>query len=127
MSQAKTGNQQPGVPIPEAAAQTQNWRNFMNSITPNEPTQRVNGYHIPIDDINNILSHATSGVRVYFALPPNDPNPPTQSAVHLYIVPLDANGNDILENQQGDSLIYDTIMPCPTMCGDGNVLNGLQP
>ncbi len=121
-------NTKPGVPLPDAAAQTQNWRDFMVSITPNDPTQRVNGYHIPIADINDILSHAVSGIRAYFALPtenPNPPSPPTQSAVHLYIVPLDANGNDILTNAAGDSLIYDTTVPCPTMCGQGNILNGL--
>lgn len=122
------GNQQPGVPLPEAAAQTLNWRNFMISITPEDPTQRVNGFHIPISDINNLLAYAASGMRVYFAMPgadPQPPQPPTQSTIHLYIVPVDANGNDILENEQGVSLIYDTILPCPNVCGSANVLNGL--
>ncbi len=43
---------------------------------------------------------------------------------HIYVVPLDENGNDKLFDAAGNSLIYDSTMPCPSMCGVGNQLNG---
>ena len=113
----------PPVPIQLAALETLAWREFNASIAP-LPEDRVNGYFIPVDDINSILNYVQKGVRVYFAL--RDSGTSAQANLHLYIVPVDANGNDKLTDQQGNSLVYDTTMPCPSLCGAPNALNGCQ-
>lgn len=85
---------------------------------------QVNAYFIPIDDITAILQYAAGGIRTYFALR-QDENGLNQQ-LHLYVVPVDSNGDDVLFNPsaQPDTLIYDTTLPCPSACGAPNQLNG---
>jgi hypothetical protein len=115
------------VPVPIAAEQTYNWRQFMLGLTNYDP---VNGYFIPKDDILAVLQYATNGIRVYFALPPENDMPLVGElhTVHLYVVAVDGQGNDRIHNPEtlpASSMIYDTTVPCPTLCGSPNVLNGL--
>ncbi len=125
MSEVKD-NPQP-VPTPvditKAAAETKAWRDFMATLP---QVDQVNAYFIPIEDITNILQYATNGIRTYFAIR-NDAQG-ANAQVHLYVVPVDANGNDMLWGPQGQSqsLIYDTTMPCPNVCGASNPLNTTQ-
>ncbi len=123
MSQEIKGLLGDPVPIPIAAAETLAWRNFNATIAP-EPDNRVNGYFIPIEDIKSIMGYAEKGVRVYFAL--RDTGSSVQANLHLYIVPVDAAGNDKLSDEQQPTLIYDTTLPCPSACGEPNALNGCQ-
>lgn len=113
-----------GVPVSEAQIETAAWRTFIDSIVPSGGENRVNGYYIPITDIQNIpRSYPDAvGVRTYFAL--RGGKGPAQAMLHLYIVPVDENGDDVLE-VNGVSTIYDTTMPCPQICGTPNALNGL--
>ena len=114
------------VPVNEAAGQTYNWRNFMTTVTDYDT---VNGYFIPKDDILAVLDNATNGIRVYFALPDADaePTPGVIHSVHLYVVAVDGSGNDVIHDPEAiaNSAIYDTTVPCPTVCGTPNALNGL--
>lgn len=114
------------VPVQIASNQTEAWRNFMATL----PAQdQINAYFIPIGDITSILQFAKQGIRVYFAMRPVGQGANQQ--VHLYVVPVDEQGNDQLENPQtadpSDTLIYDTTMPCPNMCGAPNALNTTLP
>jgi len=113
------GLQASPVPIPDAAKETFRWREFIRTVAPQDPSAWINGYFIPIDDINSIMGYAVNGARVYFAMRED-------SSIHLYIVPVDGNGDDILENSQDESLVYDTTLPCPNMCGSPNELNSNQ-
>lgn len=123
MSTTKIGSATP-VDLVKAAGETEAWRDFMSTM-PNQDV--INAYFIPIDDITAILQYAASGIRTYFALR-QDSNGLNQQ-LHLYVVPVDANGNDVLLNptSQPDTLIYDTTMPCPTLCGAPNPLNTSMP
>ena len=127
MSEVKD-NPQP-VPTPvditTAAAETKAWRDFMATLP---QVDQVNAYFIPIEDITNILQYATNGIRTYFAIR-NDAQG-ANAQVHLYVVPVDANGDDVLFHgpaAQPQSLIYDTTLPCPTACGTANPLNSSMP
>ncbi len=118
------------VDINLAQDETKAWRQFsLEFLRANTPGNMVNGYYIPIADINAVIAAAqsvgttASAVRAYFALRTSGDS--AQANLHMYIVAVDdATGDDIIQNQAGDSLIYDTTIPCPTMCGTGNVLNG---
>ena len=120
MSNTKLGTATP-VDLVKAASETQAWRAFMSDM-PNQ--DQVNAYFIPIEDITSILQYAATGIRTYFALR-TDANGLNQQ-LHMYVVPVDVNGNDVIFNPsaQGETLIYDTTLPCPSACGGPNQLNG---
>lgn len=45
------------------------------------------------------------------------------NTIHLYLTPVDANGNDvILTNDQGQQIVYDLTSPCPVTCEPTSVL-----
>lgn len=120
-------NQKPlknSVPVNLAAVQTSNWRDYMTQELA-DPNELIKGYFIPLDDLNDVMTNAVNGARVYFALPQILPQADIRG-LHLYIVAVDAEGNDILEGPNGESTVYDTTLPCPTMCGEPNELNGFQ-
>lgn len=118
-------NQKPlknSVPVDLAAVQTSNWRDYMTELV-QDPNDMIKGYFIPISDLTDVMQNAQKGARVYFALPEQGEEVDIRG-VHLYVVAVDEDGNDILENSNGDSLVYDTTVPCPNMCGEPNKLNG---
>ncbi len=105
------------VPVNLASAETASWRNYINTnISPGE--MPIYGFYIPLNDIQQIMQYAVGGVRVYGALPVAD----QLSGMHLYIVPVDGSGNDIITVNSA-SVIYDTTQPCPPCCGEPNELN----
>lgn len=105
------------VPVPVAAAQTANWRAFMKQNLPAGITP-IKAFFIPIDDLNALRGFAINGIRVYFALKePENPN-----TLHLMVVPVDGSGNDLI-TVNGSSVIYDTTLPCPTLCSSANPIN----
>jgi hypothetical protein len=110
------------VPVNDAATETAAWRTYDAQKFPN-PADRINGFFIPIEDVNAALLNASTGVRVYLAL--KETGTSLQDRLHLYVVAVDANGNDILE-VQGNSVVYDATMPCPNTCGQANDLNSTQ-
>jgi|GEM_PF-2425646 len=130
-----------GVDLNKAAGETAAWRSFMDKLEGAGHQDRVYSYFIPIADVFNLINigiygsdkmpqveqidmQVISGLRAYFALrPPGENGPNAQEMLHLYMVPVDMNGNDILD-VEGNSVIYDTTQPCPNMCGVTNPLNG---
>jgi hypothetical protein len=134
-TQTPLTNITPGVDIESAAIETASWRTFMDGLVGAGEQDRIYSYHIPIEDILNIVNAEIpegkemtkpTAVRAFFALRPASVGPngsAAQKRLHLYMVPVDVNGNDVLEID-GVSVIYDTTQPCPNMCGIGNDLNG---
>lgn len=146
----------PSVNIEDAKRQTLNWREFLAGIP---SIDQIRAYYIPLDDIERIIHNPNnqsvtdcpvSGIRAYFALnqplvqqakngaPANEVDITSANPyIHLFVVAVDANGNDIINDTIGagdggalvsktgtaDSLIYDTTMPCPPLCAGASVLN----
>jgi hypothetical protein len=108
----------PPVPVQDAATETAAWRTFISSVT-NDPKYLINGFFIPLSDISNTIQYAATGFRVYGAIKED-------GTFHLYVVAVDANGDDVLVDGNQGSLVFDSTCPCPNMCGGGNVLNGNQ-
>jgi len=105
------------IPVNIASQQTADWRAYNMAVAPNNI---VNGFFIPMDSVSSAMLNAQSGLRVYGALTQSG-NP---SSLHLVIVGVDANGNDVLTNIDGSSAVYDFTRPCPDFCGVPNALNG---
>ncbi len=41
---------------------------------------------------------------------------------HLYFVPVDNKGNDIIPGEPGERYVYDLITPCPNTCSPSSLL-----
>jgi hypothetical protein len=88
-----------------------NWR---NPTTPQQEAAKnsvltLKGFWIPGQDLIDVMqeSGAANG-RSYFAI--DDEN-----ALHQLYVGVDADGNDMIDADQGWN-IYDLTKPCPPMC-----------
>jgi hypothetical protein len=93
------------ITLEEGAAMTANYR---NTIQPGE----VIGVFMGKEKIEKILEQPSCvGIRFYFAI--NEKGEKT-----LVLVGTDANKNDIV-----DGLIADNAIPCPSGCGESNLLN----
>jgi hypothetical protein len=107
---------------------TTNWRNYMGKGNPDF----IRAFEIPLDDITNLAAlterFGGAGVRAYIGL--NVEGDPTSAK--LAIVPIDANGNDVLKVPEGfgqaamveDSTIFDFTNPCPQACDLNSPLYG---
>ena len=109
----------------EAITRTTIWRDFiaLNTNLPNASIPR--GCFISLDDIMQLSRDPRyqniSGVRAYFTCAEND-TPQNVTEVSLILVPVDQEGNDILEiNVPSDSgvvvsAVEDFTKPCPSAC-----------
>ncbi|HUM46345.1 MAG TPA: hypothetical protein PLD84_05425 [Chitinophagales bacterium] len=107
------------ITLVNAAAKT---LNFQNSY-PNA----LKGGKIPKDEIIEILLQSGCvGLRYYFALD-NTANP---NAIHVVLVGVDQNGNDIVPSAPGQpanpaAKLKDGAWGCPPNCSTANDLNHL--
>ncbi|MBE2290313.1 MAG: hypothetical protein IAE95_12215 [Chitinophagaceae bacterium] len=106
------------VPVATAAADTAAWRTFIAGVT-QDPNYLINAFFIPIGDISNTIQYAVNGFRAYMGMRED-------GTLHLYWVAVDADGNDVLEDSNNNSLVFDSTFPCPTCCGQSNALNSTQ-
>lgn len=106
------------VPVSTAATETAAWRTFIGGVT-QDPNYLINAFFIPIGDISNTIQYAVNGFRAYMAMRED-------GTLHLYWVAVDADGNDVLEDSNNNSLVFDSTFPCPTRCGQSNSLNSTQ-
>lgn len=65
--------------------------------------------------------YSLTGIRVYMAKGAITKN---TTYNHLYVVATDQDRNDIVQDSQGASQIYDMTWPCPDLCSTENVLTG---
>ena len=102
------------VPLTLAADHISFWKNFINDYV-GIGEMPVNGFQVPLDDLKQIMQNATSGVRIYCALA----QPDNLSTLHLYMVPVDPTGHDIIDVDK-TSVIYDTVEHAPSFLSDEN-------
>lgn len=89
---------------------TKNWRN-------RKSIQQINGFVIPMQDIFEAMGETGAvDIRGYLGIDDKGEN-------HLLIVGIDENGNDMVDETQGQ-YVYDFTKPCPQQCGNKNQLNG---
>ncbi|HTN16848.1 MAG TPA: hypothetical protein VL092_04140 [Chitinophagaceae bacterium] len=114
------------VDVLTAAAQTANYRNFIQG-----NFDQI-AFHIRAEDLLHALElpiqmtpeHPIQGIRVYMAL---EQRADGSNYSHLYVVGTTAGGDDIVQGPLGDSRVYDMTRPCPDMCSNANLLNGGVP
>lgn len=71
----------------------------------------INYFGMPLSDLSSVLeTRGAVSSRFYLGLT-------TQDSIHLVVVGVDAQGNNMLDNSK-DQFAYDVSLPCPTACGD---------
>lgn len=107
------GNEGEFIPESEAGAGTKSYRNSTN-ITLNKGCK---AHYFGGKKILQILSQPKAvGIRTYYGID-------EKGSAQLYLVGVDAIGNDILADSKGNSLILDRSWPCPPYCPNGSPLN----
>lgn len=97
------------IPVATAAIWTRRWRDSNHDL-------QINGFLIPGVDLTEVLAEpGVVDVRAYMAIDDREAN-------HLLIVGVDANGNDMVDEDLGQ-YVYDFTQPCPPMCGTPSPLN----
>jgi|GEM_PF-2879357 hypothetical protein len=116
------------VTLQTALASIYNYGNFWRS-QPNSGSyinKVTRAFLIPGTDLVNVLKPNPGAnllgqceynqARAYLGID-------STNTIHLYLTPVDANGNDvILTNDQGQQIVYDLTSPCPVTCEPTSVL-----
>lgn len=98
------------VSLATAQADITNWKNYCID---KSLSNRVMAINIPRASLTPLLSMDTVvSIRAYIGLP----NSSTMAGMHLFIVGVDSNGKDIIEDDDKQSLIMDFNAPCPLTC-----------
>ena len=83
------------------------------------PANTVKAHLIPEIDITQLLTeNGVANVRAYIGIDENGIN-------KLMLVGVDANGNDMINDQKAQ-YIYDFTVPCPTTCDINSPLYTLK-
>lgn len=110
-------NQAEPIPVPQAVAAIKNWLIVAKKAFPEvgDPSL-LRAFRISMDDINDLYAMGqdqnAKWVRAYLAI--DDRSDPALTA-GLYMVPVDAQGNDIVTHDD-QSNIRNFTKPCPHMC-----------
>lgn len=105
------------VPLTTAQTDITNWKDYCIN---NELADRVKAINIPLDSLTPLLNLAeVVSIRAYFGLP----NSSTMENMCLFIVGVDADGKDIIVDNDNNSLIMDFTSPCPKFCDTTSPLN----
>lgn len=90
------------IPLSDAVNWVTRWRESSENMP-------INGFLIPEVDVTQVLAEeGVTNIRAYMAI--DDSN-----AYHLLIVGVDANGDDMVDEDAGQ-YVYDFTRPCPPMC-----------
>ncbi len=72
----------------------------------------IDYFGMPLVDLSEVLNQrGVVSSRFYLGLK-------TPDSLHLVVVGVDAQGNNMLDNSQGQ-YAYDVSRPCPPLCGNG--------
>ena len=133
------------IQVKDAIAQAGYWRKYLKGLIGNKkdkhgkPLPVINAFFIPFSDLDKIREYAQDhpeeevvGIRAYLRLEKESDD---LSNVKLMVVPVLLTPNllykkDKLKKKKGDadsdgeSLVYDFTMPCPTECdNESDLLN----
>jgi pyrroloquinoline quinone (PQQ) biosynthesis protein C len=98
------------VTLAAAQAEITNWKTYC---TNKSISDRVIAVKIPMESITPLLEiENISGIRTYIGLP----DASKMAGMHVFVVAIDSNGNDIIEDGEGNSMIMDFNSPCPATC-----------
>lgn len=113
------------IDLSTAISWVQNWRNKLPTKDPKTTLPNLNGFVIPVVDITQIITDNPGIVSVRGYLGHDG------IEYKLMIVGVDANGNDLIDQntQTNPTLhnIYDFTRACPTICDVNSNLITLQP
>ncbi len=106
------------VPLAQAEAWTRRWRNTSKDEAWWEENL-FHGFTTPSEGVQAILAQEAPSIRGYLAID-------EAGAQHLLLVGVDAEGNDMLDEEAGQG-VYNLISPCPQDCGDNSPLLQNEP
>ncbi len=95
------------VPLAQAEAWTRRWRNTSKDEAWWEENL-FHGFTVPTAGVEAILAQEAPSIRSYMAID-------EAGAQHLLLVGVDAEGNDMLDEEAGQGM-YNLISPCPQDC-----------
>lgn len=108
------------IPVNDAVDLTTNWRTYFENLDPTN-TDYIRAFKIPKDVITALAAMTEADdYRVYFGT--DDDTSIDASYMKLMFVGIDSSGNDIIDDGNGNSLIYDFMNPCPPTCDGNSVL-----
>lgn len=107
-----SGTEQNTISVQQAIDWCQRWKGngsrFLNE-------NSLKAFLIPGIDVTQVLAiEGVKDVRTYFGVD-------SQNVPHLLVVGVDANGNDLINNEEAVNVqngwyIYDFTSPCPSLC-----------
>lgn len=96
------------IPVTTALDWVTRWRASTETLP-------IKGFLVPGIDLTEVLAEeGVVNVRTYLGID-------TNNEYHLLIVGVDDNGNDMLDEANGQ-YVYDFTEPCPPMCSATGVL-----
>ncbi len=105
------------VSLTTAQAQITKWKDYCED---KGLSNRVKAINIPLDSLTPLLDiEGVASIRAYIGLPNNT----TMAGLHLFIVGVDSEGNDIITGEDEKSMIMDFNAPCPATCDVNSPLN----
>lgn len=107
----------PQISFQVAAEWTANWRTLFPG--------KTQAQCFTLNEIAQVTNvNGAVGVRAYYGMKEVEGKSEKEYTLKLFLVAVDANGNDILPET---GVIVDFARPCPSYCGDANILNSGLP
>lgn len=107
------------VSMTTAATWTKAWRKKMTDGNWLQSNMKK-GFLIPMVNFEKLKAQGATNIRAYMALDESETD--QSKALKLVLVGVDANGNDMINEDQGD-FAYDFTVPCPPICPPDNPIN----
>jgi len=105
------------IPMNTAKAWTKAWRSKMTDGDWLQANMKK-AFLIPMEDFEELKKQGATNIRAYFGVEENTATEGSDE-LKLVLVGVDANGNDMTNEDQGESA-YDYTSPCPPACGGNN-------
>lgn len=106
------------IPVDEAIT------SHLNYLSDNDGPHIVNGgkivhfLWISQSDLDIVTAHAENGLRLYFCK-----HTPDSEDLNIIVVPVGNDGHNVLVDENGDSVLANTLRPCPDDCPPSTTYN----
>ncbi len=100
------------LPLDVAKEESANWRAIANE---KFGEGYIKAFNIPLVDLTQILAEGATSVRAYLAASEDGEK-------KLLLVGVDAQGNDMIDYENGQ-YVFDFTTPCPPTCAPNSPLN----